>query len=97
MNRNKYEAIVDSNKDIPLIRIQRDLNKTKIEAHHKLARSTLRIKKGIKNYQIQHQSTSFPSDSEQKASREVKGVLNIAHPIVIYLNMKQSFLQHLDY
>ena len=70
---------------IPKIGIKRDLNKTRIEALHLIAKSSLRIKRGIKYYEMEHQLVGFPSDLEWKALREIKLLLHGVNPICILL------------
>ena len=75
---------------IPKIGIKRDLNKTRIEALHLIAKSSLRIKRGIKYYEMEHQLVGFPSDLEWKALREIKLLLHGVNPICILLQYEMK-------
>ena len=92
-NRGNYADIVALHStEVPRVGIQRDLNKTRIEARHKLARSSLRCKKGILYYQVSHQPTGFPTSQEWDSLREIEGVLNAAHPIVVLSQFETKFV-----
>ena len=45
-NRLNYAAVLNQHPELPTATIQRDLNKTRIEARHKLLQSSLRVIKG---------------------------------------------------
>ena len=60
-HRLKYQTILDSHDDIPPTVIKRDLNKTRINARHQLLLSSIRMKRGIKLYEVTHSPTSFPT------------------------------------
>ena len=68
------------------------MKKTRIEARHKLARSSLRCKKGIQYYQVSYQPTGFPTSQEWNSLREIEGVLNAAHPIVVLSQFETKFV-----
>ena len=91
-HKNKYNAMLKAHPNIPKIRIKRDLNKTRIEARHLLAKSSLRIKRGIQIYIIDHQPVGFPSECQWKALREMEGVLHAVHPICIFSQYETKFV-----
>ena len=76
-NRENYDIILETHKDeVPSTAIERDLNSTRIEARHKLVKSSLRVQKGIQYYSMKFRPIDFPDDNDWKALREVEGVLH---------------------
>ena len=59
----KYQTILDGHDDVSKTVIKQDLNKTRINARHRLLLSSLRIKRGMKLYQVTHSPNNFPTDS----------------------------------
>ena len=92
VHRDNYDIILERNPDIPKTKIERDLNSTRIEARHLLAKSALRIKKGIEHYSVAHSPVGFPTAHEWNSLREVKGILNAVHPIVILSQYETKFV-----
>ena len=92
VHRDNYDIILERNPNIPKTKIQRDLNSTRIEARHLLAKSAMRIKKGIEHYSVAHSPVGFPTAHEWNSLREVEGVLNSVHPIVILSQCETKFV-----
>ena len=79
--KKNYNEMLKEHPNIPKIKIKIYLNKTRIEAHCLLDKSSLRIKRNIKYCEIEHQLMGFPSDGEWKELRVIEGVLHGVHPI----------------
>ena len=77
---------------MPSTAIERDLNSTRIEARHRLMKSSLRVQKGIQYYSMKFRPLDFPDNNDWKALREVEGVLHACHPIVILSQYESKFL-----
>ena len=91
-NRNNYKKIVENDENLQVCGIKRDLSGTRIQARYLLFLTSLRIKKAIRIYEVQHGPNNFPSEGEWQSAREVEGVLRCAKPIVLFSQYETKLL-----
>ena len=91
-HRLNYTVILENNTGIPNSVIQRDLNKNRINARHKLLLSSLKIKIGLQLYEVTHNVTNFPTEGGQASAREIEGVLNAAKSTVIFAQYEKLLI-----
>lgn len=88
-HRLKYQQILDCHDNIPKTVIKHDLNKTRINALYQLLLSCLRIKRGLKLYEVTHPPTTFSTELEWQSA---EGIIYAARPMVLFSQYKSLWL-----
>ena len=90
-NQMKLDNLLDRNKDLPNAKIQRDLNETRISARWNLLCSSLRMKKPMRLYEVEH-GIAFLSEQDWKAGLDFEAVLNCSRKLCTLSQCENYFV-----
>ena len=85
------KQVVIRHPDIPDIKVQVDHNNTRVAARHGLQLSSLRMKKAMEMYSIDHHPDNWPDTYDWKVGREFEGVLNISRALTTIAQYESKY------
>ena len=91
-HRNRYNAILDANPDLPRTSIERDLSTTRMSSTYNLVRSTLRLKRALGIYCTLHMDSPFLSDSDWAFCVEVEAILRVSKALVTFSQTENQLI-----
>ena len=89
--RELLKAIVARHPDVPDVKVQVDHNDTRVAARHGLLFSSLRMKKAMEIYNVEHQPESWPDVYDWRIGREFEGVLNISRALTTIAQYESKY------
>jgi len=84
-------AIIARHPDIPDVKVQVDHNDTRVAARHGLLLSSLRMKKAMELYSLDHHPENWPDTYDWKVAREFEGVLNISRALTTIAQYESKY------
>ena len=91
-HRNKHQATLDANPDLPRTSIERDLNTTSMSRNYELVLFTLRLKRALRIYHLLYVDGPFLSVSDWEFYVEVKAMLRVSKALVTFSQTENQLI-----
>ena len=89
--RELLKAIIARHPDIPDVKVQVDHNDTRVATRHELLLSSLRMKKAMDIYSLDHHPENWPDTYYWKVAKALEGVLNISRALTTIAQYESTY------